>query len=151
DSVTVYLGYGRQRAGSVGNGLGFDTYRLRTSSAPWIASANVAFVPVGDTYHLVSSQEHFNIDASGIPWEGTNDLSDRHIVRTASLEEYKRDPHSLHHEAHDPDKETTMYAGWEYTGYAWGMAIDMSACIGCNACVIACQSENNIAIVGKDL
>ncbi len=151
DSVTVYLGYGRQRAGSVGNGLGFDTYRLRTSSAPWIASANVSFASVGDTYPLASTQEHFNIDSSNIPWDGEHDLTERHVVRTTSLEAYKKDPHSLHHGAHKPGKELTMYPGFEYTGYAWGMAIDMNACIGCNACVVACQSENNIAVVGKDL
>src|SRR4030095_6767600 len=151
DSVTVYLGYGRQRAGSVGNLLGFDTYRLRTSSAPWIATANVSFDPVNDTYPLASTQEHFNIDSSNIPWGGEHDLAERHVVHTAALEEYKKDPHSPHHGAHKPGKELTMYPGYEYTGYAWGMAIDMNACIGCNACVVACQSENNIAVVGKDL
>jgi molybdopterin-containing oxidoreductase family iron-sulfur binding subunit len=151
DSVTVYLGYGRQRAGLVGNGLGFDTYRLRRSDTPWIATANVDFVSVGDTYLLASTQEHFNIDASRIPWEGEHDLTERQVVRTTTLEEYKKDPEALRRGAQKVPKELTMYPGFEYTGYAWGMAIDMNACIGCNSCVVACYSENNIAVVGKDL
>lgn len=148
DSVTVFLGYGRTRAGNVGSKLGFNTYRLRTSSAPWVATAGVSFAAASGTYTLASTQEHFNIDTSGLE---ENDLTERHIVRTTSLEEYKKDPKSVHHGAHKPGKELNIYPGYEYKGYAWGMAIDMNACIGCNACVVACQSENNIAVVGKDL
>jgi MoCo/4Fe-4S cofactor protein with predicted Tat translocation signal len=153
DSVTVFLGYGRSRAGSVGNNLGFNTYLLRTSNAPWIATDGVSFASAGSTYELASTQEHFNIDESGIDsfWDDENDLAPRHIVRTASLEEYKKDPKSAHHGAHKPGKELTIYPGYEYTGYAWGMTVDMNACVGCNACVVACQSENNIAVVGKEM
>jgi MoCo/4Fe-4S cofactor protein with predicted Tat translocation signal len=155
NSVTVYLGYGRRRAGNVGNGLGFNTYVLRTADAPLIATQNVDFTPSGNTYQLATTQEHFNIDASGIEVKAfisdPNDLADRHIVRTANLGEYQKDPHGLHHGAHKPGKELTMYPGYDYSqGYAWGMAIDMQACIGCNACVVACVSENNIAVVGKE-
>ncbi len=154
DTVTVYLGYGRERAGNVGNKLGFNTYLLRTTANPWIAEAKLA---AGEgTYELASTQEHFNIDASGI--ESTafipeeNDLSARHIVRTGNLEEYKKDPKSIHHGAHKPGRELTIYPNWDYSqGYAWGMTIDMNACIGCNACIVACQSENNIAVLGKEL
>lgn len=153
DSVTVYLGYGRTRAGSVGNKLGFNTYKLRTSNAPWIATDGVSFADGGGSYPLSSTQEHFNIDESGIDsfWEDENDLAPRHIVRTASLEEYKENPKSVHHGAHTPGKELSIYPGYKYEGYAWGMAIDMNACVGCNACVVACQSENNIAVVGKEM
>ncbi len=149
-SVTVYLGYGRKRAGSVGSGLGFDTYRLRTSAAPWIATTGVSFAAAPGEYTLATTQEHFNIDTSGLE-EG--DLQARHIVRTTVLEEYKKDPLALHHGAHKPGKELTIFnpEQFPYNGYAWGMAIDMNACIGCNACVVACQSENNIAVVGKDV
>ncbi|MCI0336542.1 MAG: TAT-variant-translocated molybdopterin oxidoreductase [Acidobacteria bacterium] len=154
DTVTVFLGYGRDRAGNVGNNLGFPTYQLRTAGAPWIATEKVDFKVEQGTYQLASTQEHFNIDTSGIDVDvflGADDLKDRHIVREAKLEEYKKDPNIIHHNAHQPDKETTMYPHWEYKGYAWGMTIDMNACIGCNACVVACVSENNIAVVGKDL
>ncbi|HMV49580.1 MAG TPA: 4Fe-4S dicluster domain-containing protein, partial [Blastocatellia bacterium] len=154
DTVTVYLGYGRERAGQVGNGLGFNAYSLRTSSTPWIV-ADATLTAGEGTYQLASTQEHFNIDASGIETKAfipeDNDLTERHIVRTGTLEAYKKDPHSIHHGAHKPGKELTIYPNWQYEGYAWGMAIDMNACIGCNACVVSCQSENNIAVVGKEL
>ncbi|MGH9939878.1 MAG: 4Fe-4S dicluster domain-containing protein, partial [Blastocatellia bacterium] len=166
NSVTVYLGYGRQRAGGVGNGLGFDTYSIRAVNTPFIATGNVQVEKGEGEYELAATQEHFNIDVSGVDVKAfipkKDDLTNRHIVRTATLEEYKKDPHILHHGAHKPGKELTMYPNWNYDTartsdgrevplYAWGMAIDMNACIGCNACVVACQSENNTAIVGKEM
>ncbi|MGH9768135.1 MAG: TAT-variant-translocated molybdopterin oxidoreductase [Blastocatellia bacterium] len=166
NSVTVYLGYGRERAGGVGNGLGFDTYTIRTVNTPSIATEKVQIEKGEGEYELAATQEHFNIDVSGIDVKAfipkENDLTARHIVRTATLEEYKKDPHILHHGAHKPGKELTMYPHWNFEKaptadgrevelYAWGMAIDMNACIGCNACVVACQSENNTAVVGKEM
>jgi molybdopterin-containing oxidoreductase family iron-sulfur binding subunit len=154
-TITVYLGYGRQRAGNVGNNLGFNVYSIRTAKAPWIATQDVKFEAEQGTYKLASTQEHFNIDSSGIEenafLDTENDLAGRHIMRVAMLEEYKKDPKSMHEGAHRPGKELTMYQDWEYKGYAWGMSVDLNACIGCNACVVACQSENNIAVVGKEL
>jgi molybdopterin-containing oxidoreductase family iron-sulfur binding subunit len=155
DSVTVYLGYGRTRAGSVGTRLGFNTYTLRSASAPFIATTGVRFEVGEGSYQLASTQEHFAISTSDIKSDFMipgEDLEARHIVRTASLADYQHDPHeALHHGAHKPGKELTVFTPWKYEGYAWGMAIDMNACVGCNACVVACQSENNIAVVGKDL
>ncbi len=155
DTVTVYLGYGRERAGNVGNKTGFNTYLLKTTAGA-IAEAKLA---AGEgTYQLASTQEHFAIDVSGIDSKAfipeENDLSDRHIVRAGNLEEYKKNPKAVHHGAHlPPDPKMTIYHPEEhpYNGYAWGMAIDMNACIGCNACIVSCQSENNIAVVGKEL
>lgn len=155
DSVTVYLGYGRERAGNVGNKTGFNTYLLKTTAGS-IAEAKLA---AGEgTYQLASTQEHFAIDASGIDSKAfisqEDDLADRHIVRAGNLEEYKKNPKAIHHGAHlPPDPKMTIFRPEEhpYNGYAWGMAIDMNACIGCNACVVSCQSENNIAVVGKEL
>jgi molybdopterin-containing oxidoreductase family iron-sulfur binding subunit len=171
NSVTVYLGYGRSRAGNVGNNLGFDTYSIRPATAPTIATTDVELASGNGVYMLAATQEHFNIDASGISGVGANayiakqdDLADRHIVRVGSLEEYRKNPESVHHGAHKPKKELTIFKPEEYPYdklpskdgrevpiNAWGMTIDMQACIGCNACVVACQSENNIAVVGKDL
>src|SRR5262249_16893158 len=108
-------------------------------------------------YELAAVQEHFNIDASGIGVEAyipeRNDLTDRHIIRTTTLEEYKKDPRALHNGARKPGRELTTDDpdDWKYTRYAWGMGIDMNACVGCNACVVACQSENNTAVVGKEM
>ncbi len=155
DSVTVYLGYGRERAGNVGNKTGFNTYLLKTTAGS-IAEAKLA---AGEgTYQLASTQEHFAIDVSGIDSKAfisqDEDLADRHIVRAGNLEEYKKNPKAIHHGAHlPPDPKMTIFRPEEhpYNGYAWGMAIDMNACIGCNACVVSCQSENNIAVVGKEL
>ncbi|MEP7340149.1 MAG: TAT-variant-translocated molybdopterin oxidoreductase [Acidobacteriota bacterium] len=167
DSVTVYLGYGRERAGSVGNKTGFNTYLLRTTAAPWIATEGIKLAAGEGEYLLASTQEHFNLDASGIevkvfiPEE--NDLTERNIVHTGTLEQYKKDAGAIHHHEKAPDREKmTIYPNWNYDTtktndgremplYNWGMTIDMQACIGCNACVVACQSENNIAVVGKHL
>ncbi|MGH9801720.1 MAG: 4Fe-4S dicluster domain-containing protein, partial [Blastocatellia bacterium] len=154
DTVTVYLGYGRERAGNVGNKTGFNTYLLKTAGA--IAEAKLA---VGEgSYQLASTQEHFAIDSSGIDSKAfipeTDDLVDRHIVRAGNLEEYKKNPKAIHHGAHlPPDPNMTIFNPdqHKYDGYAWGMAIDMNACIGCNACIVSCQSENNIAVLGKEL
>ncbi|HEU0174682.1 MAG TPA: TAT-variant-translocated molybdopterin oxidoreductase [Blastocatellia bacterium] len=157
NSVTVYLGYGRQRAGGVGNGHGFNTYAIRTVNTPFIAAEKVQLEKGEGKYELAASQEHFSIDASGISVEAyipeRNDLTDRHIIRTTTLEEYKKNPQVLHHGAHKPGRELTMYNpdDWKYSGYAWGMGIDINACVGCNACVVACQSENNTAVVGKEM
>jgi molybdopterin-containing oxidoreductase family iron-sulfur binding subunit len=154
DTITVYLGYGRERAGNVGNKTGFNTYLLKPAGS--IAEAKLA---AGEgSYQLASTQEHFAIDVSGIDTKAfipeENDLADRHIVRAGNLEEYKKNPKSVHHGAHlPPDPKMTIFNPEQhpYNGYAWGMAIDMNACIGCNACVVSCQSENNIAVLGKEL
>jgi MoCo/4Fe-4S cofactor protein with predicted Tat translocation signal len=166
NTVTVYLGYGRERAGNVGNGHGFNTYAIRTVNTPFIAAGNVQFAKAEGEYQLASTQEHFNIDASGIDVRAyipeRDDLIDRHIIRTATLEEYTKDAEAIKHLGHKPGEETTIYPPWNYKDaetidgrevplYNWGMAIDMNACTGCNACVVACQSENNTATVGKEM
>src|SRR5262245_60557562 len=155
NTVTVFLGYGRKRAGGVGNDHGFNTYSIRAVNTPFIAAGNVQLSKGEGEYMLAGQQEHFNIDASGVDVKlfipENDDLIRRHIVRTATLEEYKKDPEVLHHGAHKPGEDVTMYPHWEYEGYAWGMTIDMNACVGCNACVVSCQSENNTAVVGKEM
>ncbi|MEW6272688.1 MAG: TAT-variant-translocated molybdopterin oxidoreductase [Thermodesulfobacteriota bacterium] len=134
-SVTVALGYGRTRAGRVGSGNGFNAYLLRTLEAPDAASG-VVVERTGETYALACTQLH------GL-------LEGRDIVRAATLDEYREHPDFAQHVGHVPARDETMY-DWEYAGYAWGMAVDMQACVGCNACVVACVAENNIAVVGKD-
>ena len=138
DSITVQLGYGRWRAGHVGTGLGSNAYDLRTSTAPWFATG-IEVKDTGERYALACMQMQQSLEG----------LEDRHIIRTATLEEYQKTPDFAHHEAHTPSKELSLYPGFKYDGYAWGMAIDQQSCVGCNACVVACQAENNIPIVGK--
>jgi len=141
NSVTVHLGYGRTRAGRAGTGAGFDVYPLRTTSALWYATGGKLTKTV-ETYKLASTQGYQTMD--------TPDGAARPLVREASLEEYRKEPKFAQEE--QPPKELTLYPGYDYAkqDYAWGMAIDMNSCVGCNNCIVACQSENNIAVVGKE-
>ncbi len=136
DAVTVTVGYGRMRAGRVGNEAGFNAYALRGSTTPWFGAATLA--KTGDTYELASTQDHWSVEG-------------RNIVRAATLEEFKQNPAFVKTMEHGKplDGRISLYADKEYTGDAWGMAIDMNACTGCSACVVACVAENNIPVVGK--
>jgi MoCo/4Fe-4S cofactor protein with predicted Tat translocation signal len=141
NSVTVTLGYGRTRAGRVGTAQGFNAYMLRTTAAPWIATG-VQIRKTGDTYKLCSTQGYQTMD--------TPDGGHRPLVRETTLEEYRKEPNFAQEE--EPAPGLTLYKPYPYKeeAYAWGMAIDLNSCVGCNNCMIACQSENNIAVVGKE-
>ena len=141
NSVTVTLGYGRKRAGRVGTAQGFDAYALRTTAAPWIASG-VTIRKTGDTYKLASTQGMQSMD--------TPDGAHRPLVRETTLEEYRKEPNFAQEE--EVPKDLTLYEPYPYDkeDYAWGMSIDLNSCVGCNNCMLACQSENNIAVVGKE-
>jgi MoCo/4Fe-4S cofactor protein with predicted Tat translocation signal len=143
NSVTAFLGYGRRRAGRAGTGAGFDFYPLRNSAILWGASG-LKITNTGSSYQLASTQGYQTMDTP---------VGARPLVRETSLEEYKKEPNFAQEGA--PAKDDTLYGpleGFEYEKkpYAWGMAIDLNACIGCNNCIVACQSENNIPIVGKE-
>ncbi len=136
NSITVHLGYGRTRAGRVGTGAGFNAYGLRTSSAPWFGNG-LDIRKSGERIALATTQQHHSIEG-------------RNILRSGTLQEYQANPNfvrDMEGEAHAP---ISLYPPRKYEGYAWGMAVDINACIGCNACVVACQAENNIPIVGKE-
>jgi MoCo/4Fe-4S cofactor protein with predicted Tat translocation signal len=141
NSITIFLGYGRTRAGRVGTGTGFDVSSLRTSKAPWFASG-AKLTPTGETYYLASTQGYQTME--------TPDGSERPLVQERSLEDYKKDP-NFAKEGETP-KELSLFPSFDYSKetYSWGMAIDLNACVGCNNCIVACQSENNIAVVGKE-
>ncbi len=143
NSVTVTLGYGRKRAGRVGTAQGFNAYELRTSGNPWIASG-VKINKTGETYELASTQGMQSMD--------TPDGGHRPLVRETSLEEYRKKPDFAHEEEEEPAKDLTLYEPYPYYKemYAWGMAIDLNKCVGCNNCMMACVAENNIAVVGKE-
>jgi MoCo/4Fe-4S cofactor protein with predicted Tat translocation signal len=143
NSVTVTLGYGRRRAGRVGTAQGFDAYALRTTSAPWIATG-LQIRKTGDTYKLASTQGYQSMD--------TPDGGHRPLVRETTLEEYRKQPNFATEEEPEPAPGLTLYKPYPYKeeDYAWGMAIDLNSCVGCNNCMLACQSENNIAVVGKE-
>ena len=141
NSATITLGYGRTRAGRVGTAQGFNAYALRTTSAPWIATG-LQIRKTGATYTLASTQGYQTMD--------TPDGAHRPLVRETTLEEYRKEPNFAQEE--QPAPGLTLYNPYPYDKetYAWGMAIDLNACVGCNNCMLACQSENNIAVVGKE-
>ncbi len=148
--ATLTLGYGRQSAGKVGTERGFNGYLLRTVEAPNGGAAELA--KAEGNYALASTQLHSNIDPS--PWQGENlegrTAEKRHLVRRATLAEYQHQPDFAQHVGHGIDENLSLMPDWEYNGHAWGMSIDLNSCTGCNACVVACQSENNIPVVGKE-
>jgi len=140
-SVTVHLGYGRRKAGRAGTGAGFDAYALRTTNALWFATGG-KLTKTGDHYQLASTQGYQTMD--------TGDGATRPLVREATLEEYRKEPKFAKED--EPPPSLTLYPGYDYkkSPDAWGMTIDLNACVGCNNCIVACQSENNIAVVGKE-
>jgi len=140
NSITVFLGYGRTRAGRIGTGTGFDVYPLRTSQAPWFADG-AKLTPTGDIYQLASTQGYQTMETP---------VGERPLVQERSLEEYKKEPNFA--KEGEPPADLTLYKPFDYSKetYSWGMAIDLNACVGCNNCIVACQSENNVAVVGKE-
>ena len=149
-SVTLHLGYGRRRAGNVGTGAGFNANFIRTSAAPSIANG-LRVEKTGDKYYFAVTQHQYAIDLQGHPAEQESvEAFRRDLVRVATLEEFRKDPNFAKLPEEEATKGLTLYPGFKYEGYSWGMAIDLNRCVGCNACVIACQSENNIPVVGKE-
>jgi len=159
-TVVVPLGYGRTSTGRVGQGAGFSGYAARSSGAPCVA-AGATIALTGERASLADSQWHWSMEG-------------RQLVREGNLEEYRKNPafaRDLGMEAESPpailgpDASTmtpaeratliprgnSLYVTPRFDGkHQWAMSIDLSTCIGCNACVVACQSENNIPIVGKE-
>jgi molybdopterin-containing oxidoreductase family iron-sulfur binding subunit len=135
ESVTVHLGYGRTRAGHTGTRIGFNPYGLRGSDALW-QDYGLEIRKTGEKYLLATTQNHYALDTR------------RHLIAKAEIEEYRTNPNII--QEHQPQRPAlTLYPQYEYGGYAWGMSIDLNTCTGCQACVIACQAENNIPVVGK--
>ena len=154
NSVTVHLGYGRAHGGQIGTGPGFNANLLRGSESPWMA-LGLKIAKTGQTFDLASVQHQYNIDFEGHPGDTTDFASDtafrRDLVQIGTLDEFRKDPAFAQNESNQVDYHgPSLYPNFKYDGYAWGMSIDLNRCVGCNACVVACQSENNISVVGKD-
>ena len=132
-TLVLSLGYGRRKAGRVGNGVGFDAYALRGSAALDL-SADVRLVPTGGRQLLSQTQEHGSMEG-------------RDLAREATLDHYRRDPKL-------GEGHRELFSLWKEHEYKtrpqWGMVIDLNRCTGCNACAVACQSENNVPVVGKE-
>jgi molybdopterin-containing oxidoreductase family iron-sulfur binding subunit len=158
NSVTVYLGYGREFAGRVGSGAGFNAYLIRNTWAPFYATGSLR--KIEGKWGIAITKSHYQ-DQRGKTFgqQGTGNnsleadeaLGPRGIVRYATLEEYKANPGFANEgEGHEKtDMGTSMFPNWTYPDNAWGMSIDMNSCTGCNACIVSCYAENNIAVVGK--
>ena len=144
-SLGLALGYGRTKVGRVGVGTGFDAYPLFTTKSGYIATgATVSKSKTGETYQLTGTQTHWSMEG-------------RAIVREANLAQFKEHPDFAERmNAPEAPSEAPMYPNpldeaKKIAHHQWGMSIDLSSCVGCGTCVLACQSENNIPIVGKDL
>jgi len=140
DSVTIHLGYGRTVAGTIATGTGFNSNLLRTTATPYHA-ANVSLSKAGGKHPLALAQTHHSLEQR----EG--------IVKAVDVREFLADPTLTTKEEQIAAKGLTMWPSNEeefpWDGAQWGMSIDLNVCTGCNACVTACQAENNIPVVGK--
>jgi molybdopterin-containing oxidoreductase family iron-sulfur binding subunit len=148
-SVTVYLGHGQDFAGRVGGTalqrVGFNAYPLRTMDHPWFAPG-LEVQKTGLTSLVACTQQHHLME-------------NRDPVRSATLEEYQKSPRFAHEREEERiaaqtarigRRPLTLYEPREYPDRRWGMVIDLTTCTGCSACVVACQAENNIPVVGRE-
>jgi MoCo/4Fe-4S cofactor protein with predicted Tat translocation signal len=126
NTVALSLGYGRRRAGRVGDGLGYDAYRVRPVDQPWMTKGSLR--KTGGHETLAVTQLHHRM-------EGFD------LVREVSAE---------HPTLPKEETPASLYPPWPSSTNAWAMVIDLDSCIGCNACVAACTAENNVAVVGKE-
>ena len=137
DVITATLGYGRSAGGSVLQNSGYNAYALRTSQSPWF-DGGLEVSKTGRKHEFAITQSHWALD------------EERGLIHSATLEEYQAHPDFVHEKQHGGGgEEASLYEEVHYPGYAWGMSINLNTCIGCNACVVACQAENNIPTVGK--
>jgi MoCo/4Fe-4S cofactor protein with predicted Tat translocation signal len=170
NSITIYLGYGRRNSGRVGTGAGFNAFPLRLSDSP-LFLAGVTAKKTGETYECASTKSHYidhrdmfarkygfeqeakeaKPDTTPHSLEG-REAEQRGLIRFATLEEYKQNPNfaAVDPDFNAPPKTTTLFPVWDYSkGYQWALSIDLNSCVGCNACIVSCYAENNLAVVGK--
>jgi MoCo/4Fe-4S cofactor protein with predicted Tat translocation signal len=169
-SITIYLGYGRRSSGRVGTGPGFDAFPIRLADSPLFVSG-VSVKKTGETYECASTKSHYidhrdlfarkygfvqeakdaKPDTTPHSLEG-REAEQRGIIRFATLEEFKQNPNfaAAEPDFNPPPKGTTLFPIWDYSkGYQWALSIDLNSCVGCNACIVSCYAENNLAVVGK--
>ncbi|GAB4315773.1 MAG: TAT-variant-translocated molybdopterin oxidoreductase [Candidatus Zixiibacteriota bacterium] len=136
NELTLMLGYGRTAAGRVGDGVGFNAYQLQSADSPDLLRG-VQIRPTGRTHALANTQDHGSMEG-------------RPIVREGTLEEFRAHPTFARDMVEHPPLKSLWQEHSYENGNQWGMSIDLNTCTGCNACTVACQSENNIPIVGKE-
>jgi molybdopterin-containing oxidoreductase family iron-sulfur binding subunit len=139
-TLSLALGYGRTNCGKVANGIGINAYPLITMADGHrhYFSGNASIEKTGKTYPLGRTQTHHTMEG-------------RAIVRETTVEEWRRNPKSGNEMHQDIVKQNlTLYQLPVFDGIHWGMAINLNACTGCGNCVISCQAENNVAVIGKE-
>ncbi|HEY8040994.1 MAG TPA: 4Fe-4S dicluster domain-containing protein [Polyangiaceae bacterium] len=135
-SIALTLGWGRTRAGRIGNGRGFDVYPLRNTAALGFAVGVRVSPTHEEPYFFAQTQEN-------------NSTEGRPIAHEATLAEYRQKPNFPELDA-PPPRALPLWPQYDYSkGHQWGMTIDLNACTGCGACVVACMAENNVPVVGK--
>jgi MoCo/4Fe-4S cofactor protein with predicted Tat translocation signal len=127
NTVTLFLGYGRGDVGKIANAIGYSAYAVRPATDPWFATGTLRRLE--GHYELAATQLHHRMEG----YDFVREVSVEHPSLGTRLEP-------------EPD----LYPPWPYPQQAWGMAIDLDLCIGCNACIAACTAENNVAVVGKE-
>jgi len=135
ETVVLELGYGRKGISKVSEDVGWNTYVLRTSDAVNFGNGLSLTKSLG-THELACTQDHWSMEG-------------RPIIREASLEQYRHHPEFAKEMVEHPPLESMFNEPSYAEGYQWGMTVDLNSCVGCNACTIACQSENNIPVVGR--
>jgi molybdopterin-containing oxidoreductase family iron-sulfur binding subunit len=151
-SAILPLGGGRAFEGRICTGAGFDFYRIRTSEA-MSQAGGATITKTGGSYELATTQDHHTIDVVTVAGRSIQDRLPT-LFREADLEEYRHHPKFAKHRTHVVHRLSLFEEDLPHQAgegdYAWGMSIDLNACVGCGACIVACQAENNIPIVGKD-
>jgi molybdopterin-containing oxidoreductase family iron-sulfur binding subunit len=143
NTVALALGYGRNRTGRIGRGTGYNAYLIRTQEAMYLGSS-ATLTKTDDIYQLSTTQSHWNMEG-------------RAPVREAILEDFRKQPDFADRMTLEkPPVVAPLYPNpldktKAHGLHQWGMAIDLNKCVGCSACMVACQSENNIPIVGKEM
>jgi len=137
-TASIALGYGRAKAGKVGDSVGKNAYPFVSFSNGTLQYATtISITKTGDTYELAQTQTHHSFEG-------------RNIIREATFKEYMKNPGAGTGKGEEGKKSYDMWDKYEKPGNNWVMAIDLNACTGCGSCVVACNVENNIPIVGRD-
>ncbi len=147
NTISVELGYGRTSVGRIGNTVGQNIYKLMNSAANYLIE-DISIAKIGGTYPLACTQDSHGMNNDKLADDAIQERLPL-LIREATMDEYKHHPEFAKHGVHHPTL-VSMWDEFEYTeSPQWGMTIDLNVCTGCNACSTACQSENNIPVVGK--
>jgi MoCo/4Fe-4S cofactor protein with predicted Tat translocation signal len=137
-TASIALGYGRTKVGKAGDNVGKNAFPFLSFSNGTLQYTSTATISkTGGTYELAQTQTHHSFEG-------------RNIIREASFKEYVKNPAAgtgKHEEGH---KSYDLWDKYEKPGNNWVMAIDLNACTGCGSCIVACNVENNIPVVGRD-